>query len=92
MAILKCGRGPALSARLNSTKKEPPRQDGPDRRRRPQQMERMKEAHARQKLAAQKRFLHSRDQPARTVKTVNENHGKALTLQQAAQAAITQAK
>jgi hypothetical protein len=60
--------------------------------RRPQQMERMKEARARQKLAAQKRFSHSRDQPARAEKTVNENHGKALTLQQAAQAAITQAK
>jgi hypothetical protein len=28
----------------------------------------------------------------RAVKTVNENHGKALTLQQAAQAAITQDK
>jgi hypothetical protein len=55
-------------------------------------MERMKEARARQKLAAQKRFSHSRDQPARAEKTVNENHGKALTLQQAAQAAITQAK
>ena len=35
--------------------------------RRPQQMERMKEARERQKAAARKRFTHSRDQPARAV-------------------------
>ena len=35
--------------------------------RRPQQMERIKEARERQKLAARKRFMHSRDQPARAV-------------------------
>jgi hypothetical protein len=34
--------------------------------RRPQQMERMKEARARQRLAARKRFTHGRDQPAKT--------------------------
>ncbi len=35
--------------------------------RRPQQMERMKEARERQKLAARKRFTHFRDQPAKAV-------------------------
>jgi hypothetical protein len=35
--------------------------------RRPQQMERMKETRARQKLAARQRFTHSRDQPASAV-------------------------
>ena len=35
--------------------------------RRPQQMERIKQARERQKLAARKRFTHSRDQPAKVV-------------------------